>query len=165
MRDWRVASAVIEHDGQILLVENRRADGRVDWSMPGGVVEDGEDPILGLHREVVEETGLVVSEWGPLLWRTTARSTSMGFSLLAETFIAHAHGGDINISDPDGIVTDARWFALDDAIVALESTWVPTRQPFVGWLQERWSAPRTFDYSVEGDRANGLIVELLSSTT
>ena len=165
MRAWRVASAVIESDGQILLVENRRADGRIDWSMPGGVIEEGEDPILGLHREVAEETGLRVSQWGPLLWTTTARSTSMGFSLLAETFIAHAHDGDIAIADPDGIVTDARWFALDDAIAALESTWVPTRQPFVGWLQERWSTPRLFDYSVEGDRANGLVVELLSLRT
>ena len=61
------AGAVIEHGGQILLVENRRADGRVDWSMPGGVVEEGEDPLLGLHREVSEETGLSVAQWGPLL--------------------------------------------------------------------------------------------------
>lgn len=162
MRDWRVASAVIENDGQILLVENRRADGRVDWSMPGGVIEAGEDPMLGLHREVSEETGLSVSLWGPLLWTTFARSESMGFTMIAETFIAHATDGSINISDPDGIVTDARWFELDAAIIALESTWVPTRQPFVGWLQERWSDPRTFDYSVEGDRASGLVVELLS---
>jgi 8-oxo-dGTP pyrophosphatase MutT (NUDIX family) len=164
MRAWRVASAVIENDGQILLVENHRADGRVDWSMPGGVIEEGEDPILGLHREVTEETGLSVSTWGPLLWTTFARSESMGFSLIAETFIAHAVDGAISISDPDGIVHDARWFELDAAIVALESTWVPTRQPFVGWLHERWSNPRTFDYSVEGDRASGLVVELLSST-
>lgn len=165
MRDWRVASAVIENDGQILLVENRRPDGRVDWSMPGGVVEEGEDTILGLHREVAEETGLTVAAWGPMLWRTFARSRSMAFSMVAETFIAHAVDGSINISDPDGIVTDARWFALDEAIAALESSWVPTRQPFVGWLHERWSSPRIFDYSVEGDRASGLVVELLSSTT
>jgi 8-oxo-dGTP diphosphatase len=164
MRSWRVASAVIENGGQVLLVENRRADGRIDWSMPGGVIEEGEDPVLGLHREVNEETGLSVSVWGPLLWTTFARSQSMGFSLVAETYVAHTVDGDINICDPDGIVTDARWFDLDAAIVALESTWVPTRQPFVGWLQQRWEQPRTFDYSVEGDRVNGLIVELLRST-
>lgn len=132
--------------------------------MPGGVVEDGEDPILGLHREVTEETGLSVSQWGPLLWTTFAKSNSMGFTMVAETFIAHSHDGLITIDDPDGIVTDARWFDLDAAIVALESSWVPTRQPFVGWLQQRWLEPRTFDYSVEGDRASGLIVELLSQS-
>ena len=165
MRAWRVASAVIEHDGQVLLVENRRADGRVDWSMPGGVIEEGEDPLLGLHREVAEETGLKVANWGPLLWTTFAKSTSMGFSLIAETFMAHGHAGEIACADPDGIVNEARWFDLDAALVALESTWVPTREPFVGWLQERWSSPRTYDYSVEGDRTAGLIVELLSLTT
>ena len=165
MRAWRVASAVIENNGQVLLVENRRADGRVDWSMPGGVIEEGEDPILGLHREVTEETGLCVAEWGPLLWTTFARSNSMGFTLTAETFLVHGHDGVICCADPDGIVNEARWFDLDAALVALESTWLPTRQPFVGWLQERWSSPRTFDYSVEGDRATGLVVELLSLTT
>ncbi|MDP1793758.1 MAG: NUDIX hydrolase [Acidimicrobiales bacterium] len=164
MRAWRVASAVIELDGQILLVENKRADGRVDWSMPGGVIEPDEDPMLGLQREVLEETGLVVELWGPLLWTTLAKSNSMGFSLTAETYIAHAVGGEITIDDPDGIVTAARYFSLDDAIVALEAAWVPTREPLVGWLGERWMTPRMFDYSVEGDRSSGLIVELLSST-
>lgn len=163
MRAWRVASAVIELDGQILLVENKRADGRVDWSMPGGVVEPDEDPIEGLQREVLEETGLVVELWGPLLWTTYATSNSMGFNLVAETYLAHAVGGEINIDDPDGIVTACRYFALHEAITALEATWVPTRQPLLGWLDERWAEPRRFDYSVEGDRGSGLIVELLPS--
>lgn len=164
MRAWRVASAVIELDGQILLVENKRADGRVDWSMPGGVIEPDEDPMLGLQREVLEETGLVVELWGPLLWTTLAKSNSMGFDLIAETYIAHAVGGEIAIDDPDGIVTAARYFSLDDAITALEATWVPTREPLLGWLGERWVEPRQFSYSVEGNRSDGLIVELLSNT-
>ena len=70
----------------------------------------------------------------------------------------------INIDDPDGIVTACRYFSLDEAIEALEATWVPTRQPLLGWLDERWQAPRQFSYSVEGDRSTGLIVELLSQT-
>lgn len=164
MRAWRVASAVIELDGQILLVENQRADGRVDWSMPGGVVEPDEDPIAGLHREVFEETGLVVELWGPRLWTTYAKSNALGFDLVAETYIAHAVGGEIAIDDPDGIVTACRYFSLDEAIEALEATWVPTRQPLLGWLDERWREPREFTYSVEGDRSTGLIVELLSTT-
>ncbi len=164
MRAWRVASAVIELDGQILLVENRRADGRVDWSMPGGVIEPDEEPMVGLQREVLEETGLVVELWGPRLWTTLARSESMGFELVADTYIAHAVGGEITIDDPDGIVTAARYFPLEEASAALEATWVPTRQPLLGWLDERWIQPRQFQYSVEGDRSSGLVVELLSTT-
>lgn len=163
MRAWQVASAVIELDGQILLVENKRADGRVDWSMPGGVIEPEEDPMLGLQREVLEETGLVVELWGPRLWTTKALSNSMGFDLIAHTYIAHAVGGDINIDDPDGIVTAARYFSLDEATEALAATWIPTREPLLGWLGERWVEPRHFSYSVEGNRSDGLIVELLSA--
>ncbi|MEY2397228.1 MAG: 8-oxo-dGTP diphosphatase [Actinomycetota bacterium] len=163
MRAWRVASALIENDGQILLVENTRADGRVEWSLPGGVIEPGEDPIRGLQREVLEETGLVVETWGPLVWTTLATSQSMGFNLVAESYLAHAVGGEIAIDDPDGIVTACRYVSLDEAITVLEASWVPTREPLLGWLGERWVEPRTFDYSVEGNRGDGLIVELRST--
>jgi ADP-ribose pyrophosphatase YjhB (NUDIX family) len=39
MREWFVAGALIERDGELLLVQNRRRNGRVDWSPPGGVIE------------------------------------------------------------------------------------------------------------------------------
>ena len=107
-----------------------------------------------------------MSLWGPLLWTTFARSKSMGFSHGGRDVHRRTRiDGEINISDPDGIVTDARWFASTTPSSRSSPRWVPTRQPFVGWLQERWSDPRTFDYSVEGDRASGLVVELLSLKT
>src|SRR3954454_890759 len=68
MREWTVASGLIERDGELLLVRNVRRNGVEDWSTPGGVV-DAEDLSLlaALTREVEEETGLVVSEWvGPV---------------------------------------------------------------------------------------------------
>jgi len=63
MRDWLVAGAVIEGPDGLLLVENRRRNGSSDWSPPGGVIDPGEAVLDGLAREVVEETGLVVTEW------------------------------------------------------------------------------------------------------
>ena len=47
MRRWLVAGAVIEGPEGVLLVQNRRRDGRVDWSPPGGVVDPGEPGIEG----------------------------------------------------------------------------------------------------------------------
>jgi 8-oxo-dGTP diphosphatase len=33
---------------------------RGDWEFPGGQVEEGEDPVAALKREVLEETGVTV---------------------------------------------------------------------------------------------------------
>ena len=46
-----VAGAVIERDGGLLLVKNRRRNGAHDWSTPGGVVDPTDASILhGLAR-------------------------------------------------------------------------------------------------------------------
>ena len=163
----RPASGVIvrnDADELLLLWRHRFITDTWGYEIPAGGIDPGESPVDAGRREVLEETGLVVELWGPLLWTTYAKSNSLGFDLIAETYVAHAVGGEINIDDPDGIVTACRYFPLDEAIEALEATWVPTRQPLLGWLDERWQAPRQFSYSVEGDRSTGLIVELLSQT-
>lgn len=58
----RVAvDAVVEHEGQILLIEY--ADARLGhhWGLPGGGVEPDETIQQALRREVLEETGAQVS--------------------------------------------------------------------------------------------------------
>lgn len=46
----------VERDGKVLVVWNRRYRG---WTLPGGLIEDGETPPQGMARELREETGLV----------------------------------------------------------------------------------------------------------
>ena len=61
MREWLVAGGLVERDdGRLLLVQNRRRDGSLDWTPPGGVIDHGETIHEGLAREVREETGLDV---------------------------------------------------------------------------------------------------------
>ncbi|MGP4016382.1 NUDIX domain-containing protein [Saccharopolyspora sp. 5N708] len=59
----QIVAAVIDVDGQVLLVRRRATDSRGgEWEFPGGKVDPGEDLNTALHREVVEETGMRIAE-------------------------------------------------------------------------------------------------------
>ncbi len=78
MRDWVVGAALMWSDEGLLLVHNRRRGGREDWTPPGGVIEEGEPLIEGLTREVREETGLTVTEWGGPVYEVSCQAPDMG---------------------------------------------------------------------------------------
>jgi ADP-ribose pyrophosphatase YjhB (NUDIX family) len=48
---------VLVHHGQVCLIRRQRPAG-LQHSLPGGVVEVGEDPSAALRRELIEELGL-----------------------------------------------------------------------------------------------------------
>jgi ADP-ribose pyrophosphatase YjhB (NUDIX family) len=54
--------AVIICDGKILLEKRKYEPGKGKWSIPGGLVELGENVEQTVIREVKEETGLEVDE-------------------------------------------------------------------------------------------------------
>jgi ADP-ribose pyrophosphatase YjhB (NUDIX family) len=59
--DPKVAvGVIIEHVGQLLLVQRKYNPEQGKWSIPAGFVEGGEDPARAAEREAREETGLIV---------------------------------------------------------------------------------------------------------
>jgi 8-oxo-dGTP diphosphatase len=65
--DPKVAvAALIEQDDQILLVRRVNDPQRGLWTLPAGFVDAGEDPVLAIERECLEETGLRVQVLGLL---------------------------------------------------------------------------------------------------
>ena len=137
VHEWLVGGAVIEGPEGLLLVRNRRRDGSVDWTPPGGVIDHGESVVEGLAREVREETGLVVTRWAGLLYEIEAHAPDMGWTLRVEAWQAAEWEGEIEIADPDGIVEEARWVPSGDCVTHLEggSPWVA--EPVGEWLADR----------------------------
>jgi 8-oxo-dGTP pyrophosphatase MutT (NUDIX family) len=148
-----VAGAVIERDGGLLLVKNRRRNGAHDWSTPGGVVDPTDASILdGLAREVEEETGLVVHAWEGPLYSVTAVAIEMGWQMRCEVHRAVDFAGDLRVDDPDGIVVDASFVTPDDVDRHLADCFRWVRDPLAAWLLDRWPAaePRRFHFDITG---------------
>jgi ADP-ribose pyrophosphatase YjhB (NUDIX family) len=49
---------LLERDGRVLLAKRAREPRCGYWDLPGGFLDETEDPLDGLRREFLEETGL-----------------------------------------------------------------------------------------------------------
>jgi 8-oxo-dGTP diphosphatase len=162
VREWLVGSALIEGPGGFLLVKNRRRDGRFDWSPPGGVIDEGEDVLGGLTREVEEETGLVVTRWEGPLYSVEAEAEGMGWHLRVEVHRALEYSGELHVDDPDGIVVDAQFMDADACGAELVAgSWLPTHEPIVEWLAERWTEQRGYRYRIDGEARESMTITRL----
>jgi len=167
VRNWTVAGGVVVSEDGLLLVQNRRRNGSVDWSPPGGVIEvaDGESVVDGLTREVEEETGLRVLEWAGPLYEVTADAPDLGWTMRALVYLAVNYEGELRVDDPDGIVVDAQFVALDACDHHLEQCHPWVREPLAEWLALRWSHTETrapFGYRVDGHELGALTVTRLA---
>ena len=88
----RAAVSLVERvsDGRILCVWNRRYRG---WTLPGGMVEDGETPEAAQRRELLEETGLeTVSAQELLVRERVGNSGAPDRAKLVHVFRVTANG-------------------------------------------------------------------------
>ena len=60
-RAWANVVALTKNGDVVLVRQYRHGVCDVLWEFPGGVVEDGEDPMDGAKRELLEETGYTSS--------------------------------------------------------------------------------------------------------
>ena len=66
---FRVPQKALIMDGEKILILKRAPDSSTYpgcWDLPGGRLENGENPVHGLKREVMEETGLKVEVGKPV---------------------------------------------------------------------------------------------------
>jgi 8-oxo-dGTP diphosphatase len=153
VHEWTVAGGLVEGPNGVLLVRNRRRNGRYDWSTPGGVIDaTDESLVVGLTREVEEETGLRVTAWEGPLYEVHAVAGDLGWTMRCEVHHALAYEGELRIDDPDGIVVDAAFFPIDAATALLVDCMQWVREPLSEWLLGPWAPPerRGYRYDVRG---------------
>ena len=105
-------SAVVRNErGEVLLA--RRADtGR--WSLVSGILEPGEQPAVGLAREIEEETGVVAEvEALAMVWTLPELTYPNGdrAQYLDLCFLARHVSGEARVNDDESI--EVGWFELD----------------------------------------------------
>ncbi len=104
-------AAVVEHDGNYLLVEEYAIGQRV-FSQPGGHIEAEESPEEAVVREVLEETGCTVEcedMIGVYLWIHPQTRQQFLRIVYAATFVSC----DESLPLDDGIIS-RRWMSLQD---------------------------------------------------
>jgi ADP-ribose pyrophosphatase YjhB (NUDIX family) len=118
--DIRVAAYGIILDGDRILLAHWNERGRSGWTLPGGGIEEGEDPADAAVREILEETGHT-AELGELLGIDShivpgdQRLDRSGRSLQALRIIYRAHitGGQLT-NEAAGSTDEARWFDVSE---------------------------------------------------
>lgn len=67
---YAARAVVISDDGRTLLFRAQvpGREGRFIWITPGGGINEGEDEVSCVRREIFEETGLQAAEVGPCVW-------------------------------------------------------------------------------------------------
>lgn len=163
MRNWVVGGALIPRVGGVeinglVLVGNRRRDGTIEWTPPGGVIDPGESIRQGLTREVFEETGFTVSGWADLRYSVIVEAPQLGWRLRVEAWEAADVIGDIVVADPDGIVEEVRQVAGTEAPALLASSPQWVHVPVGDWLNGRLHPTGSFHFRVIGtDRSTSRV--------
>ncbi|MFC9732798.1 NUDIX hydrolase [Streptomyces roseolus] len=118
-QELRVAAyAVVVRDHEILLARWVARDGTKRWTLPGGGMEHGEEPVGAVVREVEEETGYAVEPTALLgidsiMRRWIARIGAPGsFQGLGILYEARITGGELR-SETGGSTDLAAWHPLD----------------------------------------------------
>ena len=136
-RRYHIAAALLRHNDHLLLVQQQGpADPSPMWALPGGVVEDGELLAEALIREIHEETGLTISQVGPLAYVSQLDNPANSTQSFAFIFEVTSWIGTLAHNDPDAVILDVAFYPISEAVAKVQTLpWQVMREPLIAYLQ------------------------------
>jgi 8-oxo-dGTP diphosphatase len=126
------AQAVLQDDQGRVLLGRRAADpSKGLWDLPGGFLEEGEHPLVGLRRELLEETGLEIE---PTKFFGIWMEPYDGRWVLCLTWLARVAGGSERAGDD---LVELRWFAPDEIPATEELAFPSYAEILARWRDEQ----------------------------
>lgn len=114
--DFRIAvkSFIVNNENKLLLIKRRSNDVHKpgQWDIPGGRLEPGEDPFLGLKRETKEETNIDINIISPLHIQHFTRDDKQKITMLI--FLCNSNGSIIKLSQEH---IDFNWININDKLI------------------------------------------------
>jgi 8-oxo-dGTP diphosphatase len=101
-------AVIFDAAGRVLLGRRAFAPGAGLWDLPGGFLDEHEEPVAALRREVREETGLEIELDGFLGFYLEPYE---GRTVLCLTWRAHARTGD---ERPGDDLVELGWFSAEE---------------------------------------------------
>jgi ADP-ribose pyrophosphatase YjhB (NUDIX family) len=128
------AGALCVDAGRVLLARRAVAPFQGFWDIPGGFLDEGEDPLDGLRRELREETGLEVEPDRFLgIWMDRYGGDSTAEATLNLYWTARVVGGEAAPADD---VSELRWFDPDELPAADELAFENVPLVLAAWRDE-----------------------------
>ena len=103
-----VEAICVDERGRVLLGRRAYDPAAGLWDLPGGFLEEGEEPLTGLRREVLEETALEVE---PQRLLGLYLEPYAGRIVLCLTWVAAVSSGAERAGDD---LAELAWFAADE---------------------------------------------------
>jgi 8-oxo-dGTP diphosphatase len=132
LREMRLtAEMFVLRDGKMLVLKRAGGLGDGVWYLPGGVVDQGEDPHDAAVRETFEETGLRVRD--PRLLRVWSYPAQNGLDAFHAAYVAEAPDGDVTLSVEHSAY---RWLTPDEYVERYCAERLEAELPeWAGWLR------------------------------
>lgn len=101
----RVAVAIVTKNRLVLMVRRRDSFGSIQWTFPGGTIEEGESEEEAVLREVAEETGINCS-----LVRVLGKRVHPATNRLISYYACEYRSGKVSLTEPEKF-SEVQWFS------------------------------------------------------